>query len=140
MQQATETITVINRKYNATTGLDDWIPTVITGASWYSKLTATVTSDGLKAADTATVRIPESADTGGRAYLSPAAYKAAVSVSGAYTLAKGDLIVRGVVSVKDGQSLTPADIQAASDDCLTIISVADNTRRPHGAHRKVVCA
>ena len=137
MQQAAETITVINRKYNPTTGLDDWNPTVITGASWHSKLTASVTSDGLKAANTATVRIPVDADTGGRTYMTPAAYKAAESVSGAFTLAEGDLIVRGTVS---GQSLTPAQIQEANDDCYTIIGMTDNTRRPRGAHWKVVGA
>ena len=140
MQQATETITVINRKYNAATGYDEWIPTVITGASWYSKLAASVTQAGLKTADTATVRIPVGADTQGRTYKSPAAYKAAVSVSGAWTLARGDLIVRGTVTAAAGQSLTPADITAKHDDAYTIIGVTDNTRRPREPHWKVVGA
>lgn len=137
MQAAEETITVINRKYNSETGLDDWIPTIITGASWYSKLVASVSTDGLHAADTATVRIPVGADTSGRSYLTPAAYKAAESVSGAFTLAHGDLIVRGAVTTT---GLTPAQIQAAHDDCYTIVSAADNTRRPRSPHWKVVCA
>lgn len=136
MHEATETITVVNRKYNNATGLDDWIPTIITGASWYSKLIASVTQTGLKAADTAAVRIPVDADTQGRTYMPPAAYKAAESVSDAFTLAHGDLIVRGEVAA----GLTPAEITAAHDDCFTIVSVSDNTRRPHGAHWKVVGA
>ena len=137
MKQCTETITVLNRRYNPATGLDDWIPTVIHGASWHSSIKANITNDGLKAADTATVRIPVGADTGGRTYMAPASYKAAGNVSGTYPLAEGDLIVRGTVS---GQNLTPAQIQEANDDCYTIIGLTDNTRRPRGAHWKVVGA
>lgn len=140
MQQAVETITVINRKFNPTTGLDDWNPTVITGASWHGKQVASVTQAGLKSADTASVRIPVGADTQGRTYMTPKAYAAAESVSGAFTLAHGDLIVRGTVSVTQGQSLTPAAVTAAYDDAYTIISTTDNTRRPRGAHWKVVGA
>ena len=140
MHEAKETITVINRKFNATTGLDDWTPTIIDGASWYSKQVASVTQTGLKTAKTAAVRIPVDADTGGKAYMPPKAYKAATSVSGAYTLAEGDLVVRGSVTTTQGQVLTPATIAETYEDSFTITAVADNTRRPHGQHWKVVGA
>ena len=137
MQEATETITIINRRYDSTAGYDVWTPTVITGASWHSKLVATVTTNGLKAADTATVRIPVAALANGPTSMTPQAYKAAVSVSGAFTLAHGDLIVRGTVTAgKD--PLTPKAVQEAYADCFTIISVGDNTRRPREPHWKVV--
>lgn len=136
MQQCTETITVLNRRYNSETGRDEWIPTVISGVSWFSQIKATITQAGLKDAKTATVRIPVNADTGDRSYLTPAAYKAAESASGAFTLARGDVIVRGDAS----DCTTPAEAQAAHEDCVTILGVTDNTRRPRGAHRKVVCA
>ena len=141
MQQCSETITVLNRKYNPTSGLDEWIPTVIHGVSWFDKVAATVTTAGLKAANTATVRIPEGADTGGRSYMPPPAYKAAASTSGAYTLARGDIVTKG--DLTNGgtiTSITPASAKAASEDTLTIISVTDNTTRPHAPHRKVVLA
>ena len=140
MQQANETITVINHKYNDTTGKDEWTPTVISGASWYSKLLANVTQSGLKTAKTVTVRIPTDADTGGRSYIPPAAYKAAESVSDAFTLARGDLIVLGTVTTTQGQSLTPANVTQTHDECFTITSVTDNTRRPNAPHLKVVGA
>lgn len=138
MQQANETITVINRKLNQETGLDEWTPTIITGASWYSKQIASVTQAGLRSADTASVRIPVGADTQGRTYMTPTAYKAAESISGAFTLARGDLIVRGAVASM--QDLTPAKIAETYEDSFTIISVVDNTRRPRGQHWKVVGA
>lgn len=136
MKEANETITVINRRYNSETGLDEWLPTVITGASWYGKQIASVTTNGLQAANTAVARIPVDAETGGRSYVTPEAYKAAESVSGVFTIAKGDLIVHG--SVTDS-TLTPAQIQAAYE-CYTIIGVTDNRNRPRGAHWKVVGA
>lgn len=136
MHECTETITVLNRRYNPTTGLDDWIPTVIHGVSWHSSIKANVTNEGLKAADTATVRIPEDADAGERSYLAPPAYKAAEDVSGAYTLAHGDLLVRAEIS----EPVTPAQVQATYEDAVTILAVTDNTRRPHAPHRKVVGA
>lgn len=141
MQQCSETITVLNRKFNPATGLDEWNPTVIHGVSWYNKVAATVTTAGLKTADTATVRIPVGADAGGRSYMTPAAYKAAESASGAYTLARGDIVARG--DLTEGgtiQSITPKQAQEASDDVVTILSVTDNTRRPNAPHRKVVGA
>ena len=137
MNVADETITIINRKYNSSTGYDEWKPTVITGASWYSKMVASVTVNGLKAADTATVRIPLAAVPAGTSYMTPQAYKAAVSVSGAFTLANGDLIVRGAVT-EGRDPLTPKAVQETYADCFTIISVGDNTRRAHEPHWKVV--
>lgn len=141
MQQCSETITVLNRWYNSSTHLDEWHPTVIQGVSWFNRVAATVTTSGLKAADTATVRIPTSADAGTAAYMTPQAYKAAASPSGAYTLARGDIIARGDLTAGGTiTSITPASAKAASDDVLTIISVTDNTRRPNAPHRKVVLA
>lgn len=136
MQQCNETITVLNRRINPDTRLDEWTPTVIRGVSWHSKIVANVTQAGLKAADTATVRIPVDADTGGRSYLTPQAYKAAESTPEAYTLARGDILVRAEIT----ESMTPAQAQAAYEDVVTIISVTDNTRRPRAPHRKVVGA
>lgn len=136
MKQCDETVTVLNRKYDSMTGRDVWTPTVIRGVSWHSDIKAAVTQSGLKDAKTATIRIPLSADTSGRTYIPPAEYKAAEDASGAYTLARGDVLVRGVVP--DSLTLTPAEVQSAYEDSITIIGVTDNTRRPHGAHRKVV--
>ena len=140
MYQTTETITVLNHRYNSSTGRDEWIPTVISGVSWHSKIAATVTQPGLKTAKTATVRIPTDADTGGKAYATPAAFRSLADTSGAYTLNRGDIVVRGSYTPGPGESLTPAKIQETAEDCVTITDVIDNTRRPHGAHRRVVGA
>lgn len=134
MRETNETITVFNQRYDTTTGKDVWTPTVIQGVSWFEATRAAVTQAGLKAADTATVRIPTDADTGGKAYLPPKAYKAAESVSGAFTLAPGDLIVRAAVTTP---GLTPSQIQAQYDDTITILGVTDSTHRRRAPHWKV---
>lgn len=136
MKETTETVTVLNRRTDPTTGLDEWRPTVIRGVSWHSRVNVSITQTGLKSADTATVRIPEDADTGGRVYMTPAEYSAAESPSGAFTLARGDVMVRAEITTPT----TPAALQTACEDYITIISVTDNTRRPHAPHRKVVGA
>ena len=142
MRECNETVTVLNRRYDSAAGRDVWQATVITGVSWHSTIAASVTSAGLKTAKTATVRIPVDADTHGATYTDPAEYNALQDTSGAYTLARGDVIVRGTVSLTPPsgatESLTPADIQRTHEDYITIIGVTDDTRRPHGAHRKVV--
>lgn len=137
MRETNETITVFNQHYDRSTGKDIWTPTVIQGVSWFEATRAAVTQPGLKAADTATVRIPTDADTGGKAYMPPKAYKAAESVSGAFTLAPGDIIIRAAVTET---GLSPARIQAQYDDFITIIGATDNTRRNHAPHWKAVGA
>ncbi|MBP5410725.1 MAG: hypothetical protein J6Y26_02315 [Lachnospiraceae bacterium] len=134
MRETNETITVFNQRYDTTTGKDVWTPTVIQGVSWFEATRAAVTQAGLKAADTATVRIPTDADTGGKVYLPPKAYKTAESVSGAFTLAPGDLIVRAAITTT---GLTPSQIQAQYDDTITILGVTDSTHRRRAPHWKV---
>lgn len=137
MKQCNETITVINRRLDSETGLDVWIPTVIRGVSWHSSQIAAVTQSGLKAANTVTVRVPADADTCEKVYAEPAAYKAAADASGLFTFAEGDLIVRAAIPAL---TLTPAELHKAYDDCYTVTGATNNTRRPRGAHWKVVGA
>lgn len=137
MKETNETITVFNQHYDRESGKDVWTPTVIQGVSWFEATRSAITQAGLKSADTAIVRIPVDADTGGRSYLPPRAYKAAESTSGAFTLAPGDIIIRAAVTET---GLNPARIQAQYDDFITIIGATDNTRRNHAPHWKVVGA
>lgn len=136
MYECNETITVLNHKYDPTTGLDEWIPTVIQGVSWFDTIAATVTQSGLKTANTATIRIPVDADTGGRSYVTPAEYKAAGSVLGVYTLARGDIVVKATIT----ERITPAQAKDLYEDTLTIRAVTDSTGRRNAPHRKVVGA
>lgn len=135
-----EVITIINQRYNQEEAFTEYTKTVVRGVSWYGSLKSTVDANGLKAANQYTVRIPISADFGGKTYYDPIAYKALVDASNAFTLANGDLVVHGEVSENDA-SITPKLIHDSYAEVLTILAVNDNRRKQRQApHWKVVGA
>jgi hypothetical protein len=131
-----DTITVFNARVDPDVGGNVWIPTVITGASWYLTDASTVDTSkgGLIAANKATIRIPENADTGGKAYADPVSYASAEDVSGLWTLKGGDIVVKAAV---EGDDWTPARLKAAYADCVTVLGVTDNRRAPNGKHWRI---
>ena len=150
MKLCNDTITVFNARVDSTTGGNVWMPTVITGASWYMTDASTVDTSkgGLVAANKATIRIPEDANTGGKAYTDPVSYKASTSVSGLWTLQNGDIIVKGSVPASEtvtnnGVSSTvpinwtPAKLKKAYADCVTVLGVTDNRRAPNAPHWRI---
>lgn len=134
MRLCTDTITVLNGKVDETTGFDAFHATVITGVSWYGSTVSTVDSEGLKAADKVTVRIPADADCSGKSYATPAAY-ASGDPDKLFTLKNGDVIAKGAFT---GADLTPAKLRAQCEDVITILGVTDNRRAPRARHLKVV--
>ena len=136
MKLCNDIITVFNARVDPETGGNVWVPTVIAGAGWYLTDAATVDASkgGLVAANKATVRIPEEADTAGKAYADPVSYASAEDVSNLWTLKGGDIVVKGEVT---GDSWTPAKLKAAYANCVTVLGVTDNRRAPMAPHWKV---
>ena len=136
MRLAKDTITVFNARVDPDVGGNVWVPTVITGASWYATDASTVDASkgGLVAANKATIRIPEEADTGGKAYTDPVSYASAEDVSGLWTLKGGDIVVKTAVT---GAEWTPAKLKKAYADCVTILGVTDNRRAPNAPHWRI---
>lgn len=135
MKLCNDTITVFNARLDKDLDSTVYIPTVIKGVSWYGSMKSTVDANGLKAANQYTIRIPLTADAGGKAYAEPAAYKAANDAAELFTLNEGDLIAKGAYNEK----LTlPAQIRALG--CVTVLAVTDNRRAPNAPHWKVVGA
>ena len=119
-------------------GYDVYIPTVITGVSWYCSITSTVDSTGLKAAGQYTVRIPVDADFSGKSYTDPVTY-AESNPESTFTLKTGDIIVHGAVESESG--ITPSELQRGfGREVITILGVTDNRRAPKGQHWRVVGA
>ncbi len=132
MRMATETITVINRLTDASTGYDVYQNTVISGASWYCEIQSTV-DQGLKAADKFTVRIPTDADFGGKSYTPPQDFDEMDVATGVFTLRNGDYILHGTAP----SGMTPAELQKMYPEMFTILGITDN-RRGRTPHWKVV--
>lgn len=139
MKLCNDTITVFNARVDPDAGGNVWTPTTITGASWYMTDASTVDAakGGLVAANKATIRIPEDANAGGKAYADPIAYRDAEDVSGLWTLQNGDIIVKGSAT---GADWTPARLKKAYAECVTVLSVTDNRRAPNAPHWRITGA
>lgn len=134
MRLCNDTITLFNARFDAENDCDTYIPTVISGVSWYDEIASNVDSSGLKAADKYIIRIPENADFNGKTYVEPVVY-ASNDPDKTFTLKSGDIIVKGTVSVADPR---PATLQKAFSEVATVLAVTDNRRAPHAPHWKVV--
>ena len=137
MKLCTDTITVFNRRINPETRMEDYVPTVISGVSWYSRLRASVGERGLNSADEFIVRIPVDADFGGKTYVDPVSYKAETIVSGVFTLASDDIVVKGIAA---SGTVSPGTLHESYSECFTVLGVTDNRRAPNAPHFKVVGA
>jgi hypothetical protein len=103
MLACVETITLIQRKYDATKDKETYICTHVHGVSWYGKLVATVESKGLRGETKVTVRIPEDSMP-------------------EVMIQRGDFIVRGTVETISKQ----ADLDGL--EYFSVLSVGDNCR------------
>ena len=144
MKLCNDVITVFNARVDPEEGGNVWMPTVITGVSWWATDASTVDASkgGLVAANRVTVRIPADAIAEGKAYADPISYRNADSVADLWTLQNGDIIVRGDVSdtqtssgsagdaaiLHGGEGWTPAKLRKAFAHCATIVGVTDNRR------------
>ena len=120
MKLCNDTITVFNARVDPDEGGNVWVPTVITGASWYLTDAATVDASkgGLVAANKVTVRIPVEA--------APAEF----------ALKNGDILVKGDAAAVE--SPTPAKLKKLYGvDCATILGVTDNRRAPRAPHWRI---
>ena len=136
MKLCNDTITVFNARVDPEVGGNVWVPTVITGVSWFATDASTVDASkgGLVAANKATIRIPVEAGTGGKQYTDPVSYASAEDVSRLWTLKGGDIVVKDEVV---GADWTPAKLKAAYADCVTVLGVTDNRRAPNAPHWRV---
>ena len=134
MKLCNDTITVVNKKWDAEAGYDVYYPTVISGVSWYGEIVSNVGDKGLNAANRFTVRIPVDADFDGKTYVDPMEYANTENVADVFTLSNGDRMVKGAIS----GTITPAGLDDSHYDCMTILGVTDNRRAPNAPHFKVV--
>lgn len=133
MKECHETITVFNARLDDDNGYDIYVPTVISGVSWYCEIASSVDHSGLKAANKFTLRIPVDADFSGKSYVSPADY-ARSDPESCFTLNQGDIIVHG----EEREALSPAELKEKYGEVVKILGVTDSCRRPNAQHWKVV--
>ena len=103
MLACTETVTLVQRRYDSETDTDAYVCTAIHGVSWFGKLIATPEKQGLTGATKVTVRIPG-------------------EVVPEVTIKNGDFIVRGKVDAIEKQ----ADLKGLEH--FMVLSIGDNRR------------
>ncbi len=135
MKRCDETVTIFNKRLEKDTGFDVYVPTVIRGVSWFCEIASTVDDAGLKAANRFTIRIPLNADFSGKRYVPVNEYLAGNDTQDLFTLANGDIIVKGAVTES---GLKPADLQTRFGEIVTILGVTDNHGARNAPHWKVV--
>ena len=139
MKECTQSITIYNSYTDPTTKYKRYLPTVITGVSWFGEVQVSIGAAGLLSADMYTLRIPVDADFSNKTYLTPKDFLNIPNdrMSLYWTLTDGDIIVKGSVT-DTGDDAKPAKLEAKYNDVITIVSVTDNRSRPNAKHWKVV--
>lgn len=138
MKLCTDNITIYNSYVDAITRFKVYVPTQISGVSWYGSLQVTVTSDGLIGADQYSIRIPTDAQVD-KAYLPPKEFakKPNDQKQNYWTISEGDCIVRGLVD-DTGDDAKPDKLESKYDNVVTVISVTDNRRVDNAPHWRVI--
>lgn len=122
----TETITLYNRREvrDAITQRTtvSWVRTALTGCSWARRMERVRDGPTVTSAEVITCRIPEST-----AYRTPSAWDALTVTTGLFTLAPGDIIVRGTVTDTITASAALVD-KYRRQGVMTVQTTQDNTR------------
>jgi hypothetical protein len=117
MHNADKTVTIYRKKWNEENAVDVYSGTVISGVSFFSRISTAINTDGQKAACEGILRIPLEALPDG------------------LEIKSGDLICEGALQTA---ITTPGELDSLCPHVFTVASVTRNTsgRAPH---IRVVC-
>lgn len=93
---------------------------VVRRVVWQSTQSVSGSGSGRLSDNVAAIFIPVSSAAN---YVPPKKWRALVSKAGTFTLAEGDLVIRGVVADEISPTLTASDLRRLYDDAVTITSV-----------------
>jgi hypothetical protein len=112
--------TVYNKYVDPVTRAEAYQRAPIVAVMWENRKAANVIRSGLLAADSVAVYVPCSLGTN---YLKPVAWNALAVKTGKWTLAVGDIIVKGLVADEITTNFTVTALKAKYDDVVVIKSV-----------------
>lgn len=127
-------ITIFNKRYVRADRTEKFVGTVIKGVSWYSRTDTAAGSEETSDRDSYAIRIPVSADMGGKEYADPKIYADMddETASGYWTLQPGAIIVRGI---SDAAEATETELKRAFREVVFITNFTDNRDRCSPAMR-----
>lgn len=117
MRNANKTVTVYRKEWNPDAGIDIYTGTVISGVSFFSRISTAVSKEGLQAACEGVLRVPMENWPNG------------------LELKNGDLVCEGELETV-GQR--PSELDGLCPYVFTVVGITHNTS-VCGPHIKVVC-
>lgn len=117
MHHAEKTVTVYCREWDKERGVDVYRRTVLAGVSFFSRISTSVSTDGLAAACEGVLRIPME------------------SYPNTLVLENGDLVCEGAL---EADVNLPSELNKLCPYVFTIVGITRNTSG-RGPHVKVVC-
>lgn len=119
-------ITILNKRYDAESRSESYVPTVLNGVSYLEGNAASVSSVWSDQS-TYKIRIPKGATE--KTYLDAKAYKSAADVSGNWTIEKADYILLGVHDISGTQTELTAYAKENDLRLIAVTEYSDNTIR-----------
>ena len=117
MRHADKTVTVYRKTWDPEAGVDVYSGTVIKNVSFFSKISTTVSTDGLQAACEGSLRIPME------------------SMPDGFEMQSGDLVCDGELKT---EGMRPDQLDGLCPYVFTIVGITRNTSG-RGRHIKAVC-
>lgn len=121
-------ITIFNKRYVREERTEKFVATQIKGVSFYSRKGTSSGKQERDVKDTCTIRIPETADTSGKAYAEQMEYAAMddETYPGYWTIQRGAIIVRGL---SDLETATETELKQQYPDVVIVDNFTDNRSR-----------
>lgn len=117
MHNARKTVTVYHKAWDQEKGADIYKGTVLESVSFFSRISTSVSTDGLAAACEGVLRIPEEV------------------IPNDLNLVNGDLVCEGSLQT---EGLRPSDLSELCPYVFTVVGITRNFS-VFGSHMKVVC-
>lgn len=126
-----DSITIFNKKYNATKRDDDYFRTHLSGVNVEKKKAVNIIKSGLENASSGTIYIPiDNLESEGKEYISPKKYQklSAEEIEKYYTLQPGDYIVVGIIDYTIDEKNTATKLKNEFDDVFEILIADDKLK------------
>lgn len=121
-------ITIFNKRYVREERTEKFVATQIKGVSFYSRKGTSSGNQDRNPKDAYTIRIPDTADTSGKAYAEQMEYSCMDDeiFPGYWTIQRGDIIVRGLSELEEA---TETELKQSYPDVITVTNFTDNRGR-----------
>lgn len=118
-------VTIYNKAYDRDSGSNKYYRTVLKGVNWQDTTAVQPVESGVVTADISKIYIPFQAETE-KQFRKPRNFLAENEKDGVFTIAPGDIIIKGIVDAEIKTQKDEERLQNSVDDFRVIASVDTN--------------